>query len=88
MLAGAVIRLFGALTEGEFKPLEVQLMNETGAPMERYRAVYGCPTILGMPRYALVFDAAVLDKPSRHAARNCCACTSRWRAGNWPRWSA
>ncbi|MCR3865149.1 AraC family transcriptional regulator ligand-binding domain-containing protein [Pseudomonas aeruginosa] len=43
MLAGAVIRLFGALTEGEFKPLEVQLMNETGAPMERYRAVYGCP---------------------------------------------
>ncbi len=68
MLAGAVIRLFGALTEGEFKPLEVQLMNETGAPMERYRAVYGCPTILGMPRYALVFDAAVLDKPSRHAA--------------------
>ncbi|MGV8623906.1 AraC family transcriptional regulator ligand-binding domain-containing protein, partial [Pseudomonas aeruginosa] len=43
-------------------------MNETGAPMERYRAVYGCPTILGMPRYALVFDAAVLDKPSRHAA--------------------
>ncbi|WP_142738050.1 helix-turn-helix transcriptional regulator, partial [Klebsiella pneumoniae] len=31
-------------------------------------AVYGCPTILGMPRYALVFDAAVLDKPSRHAA--------------------
>lgn len=52
MLAGAVIRLFGALTEGEFKPLEVQLMNETGAPMERYLAVYGCPTILGMPRYA------------------------------------
>ncbi|MGV8161410.1 AraC family transcriptional regulator, partial [Pseudomonas aeruginosa] len=31
--------------------------------------VYGCPTILGMPRYTLVFDAAGLDKPSRHATR-------------------
>ena len=27
-------------------------------------------------RATLVFDAAVLDKPSRHAARNCCACES------------
>ncbi|WP_069086630.1 AraC family transcriptional regulator [Pseudomonas sp. TCU-HL1] len=68
MLAGAVIRLFHALTEGQFKPHEVQLMHAEGAPAERYQAVYGCPATLGANRYALIFDADVLDKPSRHAA--------------------
>lgn len=68
MLAGAVIRLFDALTEGDFKACEVQLMHTEGAAAERYLAVYGCPARLGAERYALVFDAAVLDKPSRHAA--------------------
>ncbi|MNQ53893.1 HTH-type transcriptional regulator VirS [compost metagenome] len=68
MLAGAVIRLFHALTEGQFKPHEVQLMHTEGAPAERYLSVYGCPARLGAARYALIFDAEVLDKPSRHAA--------------------
>ncbi|MCY1359764.1 HTH-type transcriptional regulator VirS [compost metagenome] len=68
MLAGAVIRLFHALTEGQFKPHEVQLMHTDGAPAERYQSVYGCPARLGAERYALIFDAEVLDKPSRHAA--------------------
>lgn len=68
MLAGAVIRLFQALTEGDFRAREVQLMHGEGAPAERYRQVYGCPVRLGAERYALEFDAAVLDKPSRHAA--------------------
>ncbi|MCG8909282.1 MULTISPECIES: AraC family transcriptional regulator [Pseudomonas] len=68
MLAGAVVRLFHALTEGDFKPHEVQLMHEEGAPAARYREVYGCPAVLGAERYALVFDAQVLEKPSRHAA--------------------
>ncbi|WP_271412291.1 AraC family transcriptional regulator [Pseudomonas sp. Q1-7] len=68
MLAGAVIRLFHALTEGQFKPHEVQLMHTEGAPAERYRAVYGCPATLGADRYALIFAADVLDRPSRHAA--------------------
>lgn len=68
MLAGAVIRLFNALTEGQFKPHEVQLMHAEGAPAERYQAVYGCPARLGAERYALIFAAEVLDKPSRHAA--------------------
>lgn len=68
MLAGAVIRLFHALTEGQFKPHEVQLMHAEGAPAERYQSVYGCPARLGAVRYALIFDAGVLDKPSRHAA--------------------
>lgn len=68
MLAGAVIRLFNALTEGDFQPHEVQLMHEAGAPAERYRQVYGCPALLGSASYALVFNAAVLDKASRHAA--------------------
>ncbi|WP_375741563.1 AraC family transcriptional regulator [Pseudomonas boanensis] len=68
MLAGAAIRLFHALTEGAFKPQEVQLMHAEGAPAERYQAVYGCPARLGAERFALIFDAAVLDEPSRHAA--------------------
>ncbi|QEY65866.1 AraC family transcriptional regulator [Metapseudomonas lalkuanensis] len=68
MLAGAVIRLFHALTEGQFKPHEVQLMHAEGAPAERYQSVYGCPARLGADRYALIFDAEVLDRPSRHAA--------------------
>ncbi|MDH4611726.1 AraC family transcriptional regulator [Pseudomonas sp. BN102] len=68
MLAGAVIRLFHALTEGQFKPHEVQLMHAEGAPAERYQSVYGCPARLGAERYALIFAAEVLDKPSRHAA--------------------
>ena len=68
MLAGAVIRLFDALTEGEFTPFEVHFMHGEGAPAERYRQVYGCPALLGGERYCLVFNAAVLDKTSRHAA--------------------
>jgi AraC-like DNA-binding protein len=68
MLAGAVIRLFEALTDGDFAPCQVQFMHGEGAPAERYRQVYGCPAQLGGERYALVFAAAVLDKPSRHAA--------------------
>lgn len=68
MLAGAAFRLFSALTDGQFRPLEVQFMHGQGAPAERYAEVYGCPARLGASRYALVFDAAVLERPSRHAA--------------------
>jgi len=68
MLAGAVIRLFAALTEGDFQPHEVQLMHTEGAPPQRYAEVYGCPARLGAERYALLFDATVLGKVSRHAA--------------------
>ena len=68
MLIGAAIRLFGALTDGEFTPLEVHLMHADGAAPARYHATYGCPAHLNAPRYALVFDAGVLRKPSRHAA--------------------
>ncbi|TRO24120.1 AraC family transcriptional regulator [Ectopseudomonas mendocina] len=68
MLAGAVIRLFAALTENDFRPREVRFMHAEGAPAERYRAVYGCPASLGAEDCALLFDAAVLDKASRHAA--------------------
>ncbi|WP_347505875.1 AraC family transcriptional regulator [Pseudomonas anguilliseptica] len=68
MLAGAVIRLFDALTEGDFTPFEVQFMHASGAPSELYQQVYGCPAQLGGERYALVFNASVLEKTSRHAA--------------------
>ncbi|MBG0843275.1 MULTISPECIES: AraC family transcriptional regulator [Pseudomonadaceae] len=68
MLAGAVIRLFAALTENDFRPREVRFMHAEGASAERYQAVYGCPVRLGAEDCALVFDAAVLDKASRHAA--------------------
>lgn len=68
MLAGAVIRLFDALTEGDFRPRVVQLMHGAGATPEHYLETYGCPAELGAEAYALVFDAAVLDKASRHAA--------------------
>jgi AraC-like DNA-binding protein len=68
MLAGAVIRLFDALTEGDFIPHNVQFMHADGAPAERYQQVYGCPAQLSCERYALVFNASVLDKTSRHAA--------------------
>ena len=68
MLAGAVIRLFSALTEGDFIPYEVQFIHAEGAPAELYQQVYGCPARFGCERYTLVFNAAVLDKTSRHAA--------------------
>jgi len=68
MLAGAVIRLFAALTENAFRPREVRFMHAEGASAERYLAVYGCPVRLGAEDCALLFDAAVLDKVSRHAA--------------------
>ena len=68
MLAGAVIRLFSALTEGDFKPHEAQFIHPQGAPLQRYAEVYGCPVSFAQPHYALVFDAAVLSKASRHAA--------------------
>ncbi len=68
MLAGAVIRLFAALTEGNFRPHAVQLMHEQGATAEHYVEVYGCPALLGAGRYALLFDSAVLTQISRHAA--------------------
>jgi AraC-like DNA-binding protein len=68
MLAGAVIRLFAALTENDFRPHEVRFRHAEGAPVERYQEVYGCPARLGAEDCALLFDAAVLEKPSRHAA--------------------
>ena len=68
MLAGAVIRLFRVLTENDFRPHEVRFMHVQGAPAERYLAVYGCPARLGSGDCALLFDAAVLDRVSRHAA--------------------
>src|SRR3990167_397720 len=68
MLAGAVIRLFSALTEGDFIPYEVQFIHAEGAPAELYQQVYGCPARFGCERYTLVFNASVLDKTSRHAA--------------------
>lgn len=68
MLVGAVIRLFAALTENDFRPHEVRFMHAEGAPAERYHVVYSCPVRLGAESCALVFDAAVLDKASRHAA--------------------
>ncbi|MET1080613.1 MAG: AraC family transcriptional regulator [Pseudomonas sp.] len=68
MFAGAVIRLFGGLTEGAFRPHGLQLKHADGAPSELYAEVYGCPVQLGAERYALQFDAAVLDRASRHAA--------------------
>ena len=68
MLAGAVVRMFSALTEGDFVPRQVQFVHAEGAPQERYQQVYGCPVLFGQPRYVLIFDAAVLQKASRHAA--------------------
>lgn len=67
MFAGAVISLFKALTEGDFAPYEVHFIHTFGAPAERYQALYGCPAYMGSDRYALVFDAKVLDKVSAHA---------------------
>ncbi|KRW61671.1 AraC family transcriptional regulator [Pseudomonas sp. TTU2014-080ASC] len=68
MLAAAVIRLFSALTEGEFRCRKVQFMHASGAPAQDYEQVYGCPAELGCERNALLFNAAVLSKSSRHAA--------------------
>jgi AraC-like DNA-binding protein len=68
MLAGAVIRLFSALTEGEFVPRCVQFTHAAGAPSERYQQIYGCPVQLACEHHALVFNASVLSKSSRHAA--------------------
>lgn len=39
MLAGAVIRLFAALTENDFRPREVRFIHAAGAPAERYQAI-------------------------------------------------
>lgn len=68
MLAGAVIRMFSALTEGDFEPIEVQFIHPQAAPMPRYEAIYGCPVRFDQPRNSLVFASAVLSKASRHAA--------------------
>lgn len=68
MLAGAVMRMFRELTEGDFSPREVQFIHAEGAPLARYEQVYGCPVRFAQPQYALQFDAAVLAKASPHAA--------------------
>jgi AraC-like DNA-binding protein len=68
MLAGAVIRMFSALTEGDFVPVEVQFIHPQAAPTERYLQTYGCPVRFEQPSYRLVFAAKVLEKASRHAA--------------------
>lgn len=68
MLAGAAVRMFEALTEGDFKLLEVRFQHEQGAAPERYQQVFACPVTLGAAHHALIFDAKVLNKASRHAA--------------------
>ena len=66
LLVGALIRLFAALSEYEFRPSEVRFRHAEGAPEEHYRAVYGCPVRLASDSCAVLFAAAVLDMmPSR-----------------------
>ena len=68
ILAGAVIRLFNALTDQHFAPKAVHFVHRQGASDEQYRSVYGCPAQFEQSAVALVFDAKVLERPSRHAA--------------------
>lgn len=70
MLIGTLIRLFRTLTDDDFTPVQVCLMHERGAALQRYKDVYGCQTRLGTAAYVLVFDAQVLQRPSRCAAPN------------------
>ena len=88
MLAGAVIRLFDALTEGDFKACEVQLMHTEGAAAERYLAVYGCPARLAPSATRWCSMPPCWTNPRATPPRNCCACTNPWPVANWPKWNA
>lgn len=68
LLTGGLIRLFRALTNGYFRPLEITFMHPRGASAADYLQIYGCPVRLGAPCHSLSFDAEVLAVPSPYAA--------------------
>lgn len=62
-----VIRFFGSLTDGVFKPLAVHFTHVEGAPSAEYERVYGCPVTLGCAENRIYFDPAVLHHQVWHA---------------------
>lgn len=55
------------VTDGDFQPIIIHLPHTQGANTAEYQRIYGCPVQLGMPDGAIVFDAALLTRPSMAA---------------------
>ena len=66
-LVMGVIRFFGSLTDGHFKPFSVHFTHVEGAPAEEYLRVYGCPVTLGCRENRIYFNPAVLQHQVWHA---------------------
>lgn len=62
-----VIKFFGSLTDGAFKPLAVHFTHVEGAPAAEYERVYGCPVTLGCLENRIYFDPDVLNHQVWHA---------------------
>ena len=56
------------VTEGDFRASAIWLPHDKGAAAQEYERVYGCPVVLGQPQGAILFDAALLARPSPAAA--------------------
>ncbi|HET8730688.1 MAG TPA: AraC family transcriptional regulator [Moraxellaceae bacterium] len=52
------------VTDGDFHASEIWLPYADGAAPADYERIYGCPVRLGMPHGAILFDAALLARPS------------------------
>lgn len=58
-----VIRFFRFITEGQFKPLHIDLNYADGASADEYRRVFACDVSLGEEETRLYFDPDVLTFP-------------------------
>lgn len=66
-VAMGLLRFFGYITEGAFRPERIWFAHGSGAPAEEYERVFGCPVELGRPENRIWFDRLVLARPSLHA---------------------
>lgn len=58
------LAFFRQVTDGDFRPLEIRLAHAEGAAPAEYARAWGCPVRLGAPEGAIVFPAALLQRPS------------------------
>lgn len=58
-----VVRFFRFLTEGQFKPLHIDLTYKQGANADEYRRIFDCDVTLEQEKIRLYFDAQVLKYP-------------------------
>lgn len=64
LLACGILRVLERMTGGDFRPRRVDLRSPAPKDSAPFEALFGCPVRFDCPASALVFAAALLDRPA------------------------